>query len=67
MKEAVRTGGDEIQNVLDETVLVLVRHPRDVVEHLSSVVLDEELGSSRLEVGVGSEGAESLNEGVVRG
>jgi len=67
LQESVRTGRDEIQDVLDQTVLVLVRHSRDVVEHLSSIVLDEELGTSRLEVGVGSERAQSLDEGVVGG
>ena len=50
LEELVSTGANEIQKVLDEHVLVLVSHSRDIVHDVSGVVLDEELSTARVEV-----------------
>ena len=67
MQEGVTTGADEVKDVLDERVFVLVRHARDVVHDIAGVVTDEELSTSRFEVGVGREHGRTLNEAVVGG
>lgn len=46
LKELVPTRANEIPDILDERVLVLVRHTGDIVHHISSVMLDKELSSS---------------------
>jgi hypothetical protein len=56
---------NEVENVLAQLVLVLVGHTRDVVKHITGVVLDQELVAARLKVRVGSEHARALDERVV--
>ena len=67
MQEAIFTRFDEIQDILHQSVLVLVGHPWDIVQHVAGVVLDHELVSSCFKVGVRSKGIATLDEGVVSG
>ena len=57
---------DKIQDVLDQGVLVLVSHPSDIVSHISSVMSDQELVASWLEVRVRRQHGRPLNERVIR-
>ena len=52
LEEGVAADPDQVVDVLDQGILVLIRHARDVVRDVSSVVLDHELIATRLEVRV---------------
>lgn len=52
MQELVLARIHEVQYVLDQGVLVLVRHSSDIVSHISSIMPDQELVASRLEIRV---------------
>jgi len=56
---------DQIQDILHQCILVLVGHPRDVVQHITGVVLDQELIAAGLEVGIRGKHIAPLDEGVV--
>ena len=40
LKELVAAGTDEIEEILEQKILVLVRHTSDVVHDITSVMLD---------------------------
>lgn len=65
MQEWVLTALDEVKDVLAQLVFVLVSHAGHVVEHVSGIVLDQELVSTRLKVRVGRQHAGPLDERVV--
>lgn len=52
LQELVAAYRDEVQQILDKLVFILIGHSRDVVHHVSRVMLNQELGTSRLEVQV---------------
>lgn len=65
MQEWILARFDEIQDILDQRVLVLFRHARNVVRHFSCIMLDEELLTSHFKVGVASEHRGTLDKRVV--
>ena len=65
LQELVAAGADEIQEILEKKVLVLVGHTRDVVHHVSGIVLNKELRSASLEVGIRRKRGRTLDETVV--
>ncbi len=67
LQELIATRPDEVQQVLHEEVLVLVSHPRNVVHHITGIVLDQELRAASLEVGITGERSCALYEAVIRG
>jgi hypothetical protein len=67
VKEGVARGGDEVEEVTDEGVLVLVGHAGNGVEHVAGIVANEELGAAGVKVGVGGEAGAALDESVVGG
>lgn len=52
LQESISTASNEIEQILDERILVLVGHASDVVHDISSVVADQELGTTSFEMGV---------------
>ena len=67
LQELVAAGANEIQEILQEEVLVLIRHTSHVVHHITSIVLDQELRAAGLEVRVARKCSCALDEGVVGG
>ena len=53
LQELVLAGADEVQKILEQQILVLIRHARHVIHHVACVVLDEELSTTSFEVCVG--------------
>lgn len=67
LQKHIRAARGEVKEVLDERVLVLVRHASHVVHDVTRVVPYEELRAAALEVRVGGERGEALYEAAVCG
>ena len=66
-EEGVARAVHELENVLEQRVLVLVRHAVHVVHHIACIVPHKELGATCLKVRVRREHRCTLHERVVRG
>src|SRR5579863_3849085 len=62
LQECIATHRNEIQQVFDKGVLVFVRHSRNMVHDVTSIVFDQELRPASLEVRVSSKSRSSLYE-----
>ena len=67
LQERVSTIANEVQQVLDKGILVLVRHPCDVVHDIPGIMPDQKLGSTGFKVWVARQYRRSLDEAVIRG
>jgi hypothetical protein len=65
LEELVSTAPNKVQKVLQQEILVLVRHSLDIVHDISSIVLHQELRATSLEVRIRRKCGSTLDEGVV--
>ncbi len=65
LQKCVTAHRNEIQQIFDESVLVLVRHPCNMVHDITSIMFDQELRPASLKVRVGSKSRSSLYETVI--
>ena len=65
LEELVATATYEIENILHQSVLVFVRHARDIVHHISSVMLHKKLGPTGLEVGIRRQHSCTLYKAII--
>lgn len=65
LKESVAAHRNKIKQILDEGVLVFVRHTCYMVHDIAGVVLHQKLGSASLEVGVGGKGRGTLYKAII--
>ena len=62
VQEFAFTPLDEIENIFHQSILILIRHPGNIVQYVSSIVLDQEFVPSRLEIGIGRKHIGALDE-----
>ena len=67
LQELVATPTNEVQQILHEDILVLVRHAGNVIHHVAGIVLDQELRTTGFEMRVTRKCRCTLDEGVVGG
>ena len=65
-QKGIRRTVDQVQNVLEQCILVLLRHALDIVHDIARVVTDQELASTRLKVWVARQHRRALHERVIR-
>ena len=65
LKESVAAHRNKIEQILDEGVLVFVRHTCHMVHDIAGVVFHQKLGTTSLEMGVGGKSRGTLYKAII--